>query len=221
MYMNITNTALLTKKNTKKRSYLSVNELVDLIVNDSDTKALNHLLTVRKLFWYEGKRCCLPEYLLKLRQDDFKPYIFFQADEKNLEEKLDMVYDRTMKKFSQLRPLSTKRNGNGGPYCSNQYFEFSELFHLKRDVPPKWLELEREAFAEKIFYKLVKKHLKFSFQETWRITNRFNKRYRWNLSTGTIELKRPHWMKGHDFSRWLEVHIDNPDPYREGETKYF
>ncbi len=198
-------------------SRLSIIELVERVAKHSDSEALNHFLTKRKLLWYEGERCILYNYLSKLRQNDFRPYIFFTKDEKKLEEKLDIVYDHTIKKFSQLKPEQTGKQDNGGPYCNNQYREFYELYYLQREVPEKWLALESEEFAEKIFFKLIKKHLMFSWREACRIADQFNKRYRWELPTGTLELKRPHWLKGNDFRKWLETHIDNPDPQRDGE----
>ena len=209
-------------------AHLSTIEIVDRIARNSDNEALNYLLTERKLFWYNAERLLFPEYLLKLRLNNFKPFINNFYGEKDFEAKLDMVYDRTLKKFTNLKPKNEEKY-EFGPYCDNQYREFLELYDKlvyhsfisqrlnKEEVG--LTELKKEVLAEKTFRKLIIKHIKFSWMEACRIGNQFFKRYRWNLPKGSIELKRPNSMNGHEFRKWLESNIDAPDPLQDNESE--
>jgi hypothetical protein len=64
---------------------------------------------------------------------------------------------------------------------------------------------------------MVIRHLKYSWLEVCRKTNRLYQRYRWVLADGAIELMKPIGIKGRTFTKWLEEHIENPDPSNKGE----
>ena len=47
-------------------STLSTAELIERIARQSDDRALNEFLSYRKVLWFGGLRCILPEYLMSL-----------------------------------------------------------------------------------------------------------------------------------------------------------
>jgi len=190
---------------------LSTFKLIKKIAVHSDAKALNHLLSYRKIFWLDGIRQLLPEFLLNLRKKYFNPYIIISDNEKNIDEKMDLVYERTLQKFSVLRP----KNDNPiieGPYCDNQYkrlyTKISEFENSQKDLT----ELYKEYEVEKIFQKQVIIHISYSWLESCRIKNRYYQRYTWKLKSRNIELKKPRWIEGNKFRKWLEKTFIDTNP---------
>ncbi len=187
-------------------SKLSTAELIEKIALQSDGKALNELLSQRKLLSLGGVRYLLPEFLWKLKQERFRPYIFPRQNEKVVDEKLDLVYDRTLQKFSVLKP-QTETVSIDGPYCNNQYL------HLHNEISTRinqqiQSQIDEEIEVGRLFKKLVTKNIVYSWLEACRIAERAFARYRWQVQGENIELKRPSWMKGHAFRKWLEQNID-------------
>jgi len=62
--------------NGSNYSKLSTAELIEKIALHSDGAALNEMLSKRKLLSLGGVRYLLPEFLWKLKQEGFRPYIF-------------------------------------------------------------------------------------------------------------------------------------------------
>jgi len=123
-----------------------------------------------------------------------------------VDEKLDLVYDRTLQKFSVLKS-QTETVSIAGPYCNNQYL------HLYNEISTRinqqiQSQIDEEIEVGRLFKKLVTKNIGYSWLEACRITERTFARYRWQVQGRHIELKRPSWMKGHVFRTWLERNID-------------
>ena len=197
-------------------SVLPTIELIERISVHEDNNALNNFLSTRKLLIIDGKRVLLPEFLLKLKERKFFPYQKISNQENKLKEKLDLTYDRTLQKFSILKNQSAKIEG---PYCNNQYNELYKQLNNYLIINETISQLELELKVEHLFKAMVIRHINYSWLEICRITNRLYKRYRWELETGTIELKKPLGIGGRDFTRWLEKHIDSPNP-TVGNEKY-
>ncbi len=187
-------------------SKLSTAELIERIALHSDGEALNELLSQRKLLSLGRVRYLLPEFLWKLKQERFRPYIFPRQNEKVVDEKLDLVYDRTLQKFSVLKP-QTETTSIDGPYCNNQYLRLHNEISTRINQQIQ-SQIDEEIEVGRLFKKLVTKNIVYSWLEACRITERAFARYRWQVQGENIELKRPSWMKGHAFRKWLEQNID-------------
>lgn len=197
---------------------LSTSEIIKNIALHSDRISLNHLLATRKLFTLDGKRYILPEYLWNLKVRRFYPFISISNNEGKVDEKIDLTYDRTLQKFSILKPDSST-NKDGGPYCDNQYKvlyrKINEL--ISEGMLPN--EIQTELEIEKLFKNMIIRHLKYSWLEVCRKTNYSYHRYRWELSDETIELMKPRWIKGNEFRKWLEKNIENTEAQRSPERE--
>lgn len=196
-----------------KYSSLSTFDLIEQIVTNHDQSLLNYFISNRKLLSYNSKRVVLPDYLYGLRNRKFYPFISISQYEKHLDLKLDLTYDRTLKKFTEL---SNTENENG-PYCNKQYESLLRQLKGYKNDNPNALELELESECEKRFHKMIIRHLSYSWLEVCRSSNRLYQRYRWELATGTIELKKPLHIDGRSFNKWLTEHVDNPNPKEKGE----
>ncbi|MBL1214669.1 MAG: hypothetical protein D8M61_15110 [Ignavibacteriae bacterium] len=197
-----------------KYSSLSTFELIERISVHEDHNALNCFLSFRKLLTINNKRILLADYLLKLKEGNFYPYLIIPNKETKLEEKLDLIYDRTLQKFSVLKKYSEKIEG---PYCNNQYNELYKQLNDYYGSRSSISQLDLELKAESLLKGMVIRHLKYSWLEVCRKTNRLYQRYRWVLAKGVIELMKPVSIKGREFTKWLEEHIENPDPSNKGE----
>lgn len=200
-------------------SFLSTVDLIQRIVNHSNKKALNHLLSERKLFSYRGEKLLLSEYLYTLRKNNFAPYIVIADNEDRIDEKIDITYDRTLMKFSNLSLREEESTAGKGPYCNKQYVKFLEINHKwpKRDSISTELELEQE--SGRILQNLVINHIIFSWKEACRIVNPALHRYTWHLKNGNIDLMKPRSIPGRKFRNWLENNITNPNPNHKEEKQ--
>ena len=189
-------------------SALPTIELIERISVHEDNHALNNFLATRKLLIIDGRRALLSEFLIKLRVRKFFPYQKISNQENKLEEKLDLTYGRTLQKFSIPKNQSAKIEG---PYCNNQYNELYKQLTIYLKTNENISQVELELRIEKLFKAMVIRHINYTWLEVCRMTNRLYQRYRWELSTGTIELKKPLGIDGREFTRWLKEHIDNPD----------
>lgn len=199
---------------TTKYSFLSTFELIEKI-SRQDKSALNYFISNRKLLPFNNKRITLPEFLYKLRKDNFSPFILLFPNEKHLVIKLDMTYNRTLTKFTELKPDDVKK----GLFCNKQYESLLEQIKDFKKKSPNYTELELEKGIEIIFKRMVVRHLRYEWKEVCRSNTRLYKRYPWKLPTGTIELKRPQHIDGRSFNKWLAEHVDNPNP-EDKKEKY-
>jgi len=190
-----------------KYSSYSTLELIKRISINKENSALNNFLSSRKLLFINSKRLLLPDYLQKLKEKRFYPFITIPNDETKLEEKLNLTYDRTLQKFTVLKINKDKLEG---PFCDKQYETLYKQITNNKDLSYTQSQLEQELEIESLFKKMVIRHLKFSWLEVCRQTNRLYQRYRWEVDGGTIELKKPLRIDGREFTKWLSTHIDNP-----------
>jgi len=204
--------------NSQVYNSFSTAELISRIARLSDQDALNHLISSRKLLWYSNKLFLLPDFLILLRENYYRPYIIIPSDERDLDEKIDLTYDRTLQKFLILKPQDEIKP-IPGPYCNHQYHRMNQEILKLKEESPNLNEVELESEVSRIFHKTVISHLRYSWLETCRITNRFSKRYRWRVKGGFIELKKPSWMDGRAFGNWLNENIPNPDHTSKNEKE--
>ena len=194
---------------------MSTLKLIERIAVKSDSKALNHLLSYRKLLKINKKRFLISDYLWHMKQSNFYPFVKVSDLEKDLAEKIDSVYDRTLQKFSILRPAKNISDDEG-PFCNKQYeYLYSYACESLQNVS----SLDEEIFIEQLFQNSVIRHIKYSWKESCRLVNKEYNRYRWELTRGTIELKKPHHITGHKFRIWLEENIPDVDTKRSGEKE--
>ncbi len=194
-------------------SDLSTLMLIEKIVNDADQNILNYFISNRKLLWYKGKRVLLPEYLYELKNINYYPFISITSNEKHLDLKLDLTYDRAIKKFIEL----SSEEENEGPFCDKQYQSLVKQLNDYKRGNPNCSELELESECERRFQKMVIRHLSYSWLEVCRSSNRLYQRYRWELPTGTVEVKKPQHIDGRSFNRWLVKHVEEPNPVSKRE----
>ncbi len=199
-------------------SKLPTAELIKRIASYADERALSELLSQRKLLWLEGAWNLLPEFLWKLRQKKFRPYMSTRGSNDASDEKVDLVYDRMLQKFSALKP-AVGTPATDGPYCNQQYIRLSGKISESRANQQDQLQLEAEVEVGRLFRNLVIRQVSYSWLEVCRIADQSYARYRWKLGANFMELKRPRWMKGHAFRKWLEQNIDHPAPNRKGEKE--
>lgn len=204
--------------NDKVYSSLATDELISIISHSSDRTALNHLISSRKLLWHSNKWYILPDFLMILREARFRPYVIIPPDERDLDEKIDLTYDRTLQKFLILKPQDETKP-IPGPYCNQQYHRMNQEIIKLKENSPNLNEIELESEVNRIFQKKVINQLRYSWLETCRLTNRFYKRYRWQVKGGFIELKKPSWMEGRAFGKWLNENIPDPDYSRKNEKE--
>jgi hypothetical protein len=201
-----------------KYKHLSTFELIKNIVLHSDNIALNQILSTRKLLVLNRKRCLLSEYLWQLKERNFYPFIFIDKNEWNIDEKIDRTYDRALQKFSVLKPPIIT-NEDEGPYCDNQYRELYKKINELKVEGEICNEFDCEKEIEKILQNIVVRHLKYSWLEVCRQINHFYHRYRWELPTETMELKKPRWKKGNEFRRWLDINVRDGNNEKSLERK--
>jgi len=192
-------------------SQLSSAELIKKI-SLGNKQALNEFLTQRKLITIDGARHILPSYLFILKRNNFQPFIIiFDKNDKHLEEKMDLVYDRTLKKFSNFIPKDLQK-ANDGPYCNSYYDKLHKTISQLRTDKTELTQLEEENEVERLFQQFVITHISYSWMEILRTTNTKYTRYRWNHDDEAIELKRPHWIKIDIFKKWLDERFSKKKP---------
>jgi len=120
----------------------------------------------------------------------------------------------TLQKFSVLKNCS---NIFDGPFCNKQYSALAKkLKRYKKDSRVK-SQLELEVEAESLLKRMLIMHIKYSWLEVCRKTNKLYNRYRWVLPEGIIELMKPIGISGSRFKKWLKGHIIGPNPNEKGE----
>ena len=186
-------------------SKLSTAELIERIALHSDGAALNELLSHRKILWSKRVRCLLSDFLWDLRQKRF--YLRIGARERAADEKLDLVYNLTLRKFSVLR-LQARTADMNGPYCNTRYMRLHKEIK-SRMKPQMHSQLDEETEVARLFRNLVLGEIYYSGLEAYRETERAFERYPWQVpGIKPIQLKRPSWIKTGEFRKWLEQNID-------------
>lgn len=181
---------------------------------DNNETVLNYFLSNRKVIAYNNKRILLPEFLKKLRDNNFYTIITISRNEQHLEEKFDLTYNRTLQKFSVLQ---TNKEKIEGPYSNNQYQELLNQILEYQKQKKEATQIDVEIKIEELLKRMIIRHIKYSWLEVCRMSNRLYQRYRWELPTGTIELKKPQGIDGRDFTEWLNKNIKDPNPLQKNE----
>jgi len=192
-------------------SHLSSAELIKEITL-GNKQVLNEFLTQRKLLTIDGTRHILPSYLFILKQNNFQPFIIiFNNNEKLLEQKMDLVYDRTLKKFSNFEPDDPQKTDDG-PYCNSYIKKLYDSVLKTQSKNPGLTLLQEEIEIERLFQKFVIKQINYSWKEVLRSTNTKYSRYRWHHNNEALELKRPSWIKTDKFKKWLGETFSKKQP---------
>jgi len=192
----------------KNSSYskLSTFKLIAKIAYQADVRALNEILSFRKLFKLNNKRYLLSDFLFELRKQKFTQYIAINKNKREVDEYIDEVYDKTLNKFLFLKP-KTKYKNNKSPYCNTRYLNlYKKINKDKQKNAIKW-ELESEDRVDTIFRDYVILQIKYSWLETLREKDILHQRYRWFISGQYVELKKPKWINGHALRKWLDKNV--------------
>jgi hypothetical protein len=192
-------------------------DLINLIVNHSDTLALNELQTNRKPFTGETKRINLPEFLHYLQGKMLSGNDIL----------MDCAHDLTVDKFTSLPAQLHGHKNSSSPSkskpratdCRNYYRAIMDQFDKWKKANPKAGKIDEELAMGVIFQRMVVKHFYLSIKECRRAQMPFMRRYLWKVKKGSIYLKCPIEVSGREFRKWLEENIPDPDPKRPNETE--
>ena len=181
-------------------SGLCLIELAQLVVEKSDQRALEEILTKRKAFNLQsGRRLLLMEYLLFLK-DRTEGQNGNDARTIAIAEK---AYDLTLEKFINLPTDSSQ----GGPDCRHYYGAFLNAVERTLRCEPTPSRLQTEARAETLLKGIVARHFRLSNLEAGREINPFWSRYQWRSNGRSINLWMPASMSGSERRSWLEENI--------------
>ena len=102
--------------------------------------------------------------------------------------------------------------------CALYYAAF--LRHLQED--PRFAAakdpLEADAAAASALRVFIRRHFYLSYLEARRHANPFISRFAWRIpNRGSITVWMPKYLNGRERRRWLETHVDSPDPKAPGE----
>lgn len=208
---------------------LSLVELVTLVVNEGNRHALNELIENRPVFRFgEEQALLLPEYLHRLWQE------WNEKGSSYATEVFDKASDITMDKFSRLSPETPapkeskcqsskdgkKKGKKKGINCREYYGAFLEHLAKMQDNKIPDGQVRGEYFAAGCLQRLVSRHFYLSYLEAKRTANPFISRFEWKFSgRRSITILMPKFLHRSERSRWLEKHVDDPNPARPGEKE--
>ena len=201
----------------RSRQTLSLVDLVERITGENDLLALQEFHQRRTVFRYRGGRPLLfAQFVDALRQSLLARQLAGWHDDVH-----ERAYDLTIDKFTNLPPAHAEGSALRwpGPDC-RCYFRMclgrmTRLLQANSDLNP----LERERQAARILQRHVVRHYYLSCLEAKRGANPAVSRYAWKVNGGVIDLRLPASMPGAQRRKWLETHVDNPDPARPGERQ--
>jgi len=197
--------------------HLTLLRLAELIVHNSDSKALDELHNERRVFYYHSKKpLLLVEFVDKLRQS--KPaWRWCNGDEVILEK----AYDLTISKFASLPKEEEKEHGRKlqGPDC-RCYYE-ALLVHAAKRLDAKSCSRNEDADRQvaQLLQKLVVRHFQLSCRECCRKGKGLQTRYLWHIKGQAMEVLVPIDIKGQQRGKWLAENIRDVDPMRPGERR--
>jgi len=186
----------------KEYRSLPTHELIEKIVNDSDTAALECFLTERRIFRYRDKRLNLPEYLNQLRENQVRK-------EKETSEVAGMAYDRAYTKFISLpgTPYEIREDTKRSPVdCRRYYQAFLKAFRQNAETSALG-EVDKEQLTSTLLGRHVWKHFRLSYIDAQRIHDPAGRRYQWKTSQGTFNLRIPKSISTRKTREWLEEHF--------------
>ena len=201
---------LLTHANLQKKTYndLSLIQLAELIVQDSDRAALNEFHDNRQLFRFgSGPAMLFADFVESLCESCWA--LELANSNYNL---LEKARDHLIDRFCNIPTEQTPQ----GPDCRYYFDGFLEQMHtlcLQKDMNP----LEKELLSVRTLQQMTMRHFMYCIKEGSRSLNPLRTRYQWHLDGDIIIVWMPVTIGGNNRRLWLEEHIDDPDPSRPGE----
>lgn len=186
---------------------LPTHQLIEQIVQNSDTAALECFLTTRRIFQYKSKRnLILSDYLNQLREAQIR-------NEPLNSEAADLAHDRALNKFISLPGTryeiheDTKRPPVD---CRKYYKAFLNTFHQQNQTTPLG-EIEAEQTTATLLGRLVWRHYGLSIIDAQRIQDPAGRRYQWKTPQGTFNLRIPKSVTARKVREWLEQNFPQDD----------
>jgi hypothetical protein len=209
-------------ENTTRYRFLSLYELIRLIVDKSDHQALSEFHRW-PLFTFKGEEnLTCTKFIERSCQE------LVQGDRTagNAFEIAEWAYDSAIDKLSNLKTKSEgKEKFRGGKIQLKRdgsdcrlYFK-AVLDWLNKSIKksPNKGQLELEAETAAAIQSFVKHHIRLSVKEAKRKVNPLWSRYFWNVGGWKICVWLPVYLKGRDRRKWLEKNIGPPDSTKPGE----
>ena len=197
---------------------VSTDELIRMIVEESDKAALKALLETRKLFRLrDGLPLLLPEYLSILRNKLARPVEY----DKDIGELADCAYDLTLAKYSNIPQNNENADRCSAKFrsvdCRNYYRAFLSKIRHQIEQGKIHSKIQEELEAGKILQNLVYKNFLRSKLECRRY-GYLSVRYTWVVGGHNIYLWYPSHLTADEFRNWLEKHANAFDPQNPNEN---
>ena len=200
---------------------LSLIDLIERIVIDSDKEALSEFHENRSLFHFGGKTdLVLSEYATALKNDLIHKNRFGGKTVPVAEKAYDILIDRFINIPEDNTDKTEKNPPNMKPTKTDCRLYYGAYLHHVRNrlrQNRKMTPLEQECLAASSMAGFVNRQFALCILEALRQTSRFWSRYNWALATGTICVWMPVTIQGGDRRRWLEENIPGADPEAPGE----
>jgi hypothetical protein len=175
---------------------------------DGDRLALEEFHSNRTVFRYPHRPPLLfTEFLDMLRQANAK------SDGLSWEV-ATWAYDHCLDKFLNSPNKELK---SPGPDCRLYLLACLHCVEDSLSKEPPADPLEEEVLVAKRLQGFVRRQFYLSCLEAKRRLEHFWSRYCWRLNGERIHLWLPAQLKGRSRGLWLETHVDDPDPQRNGE----
>lgn len=208
------NTATIHILIPKEYRSLPTHQLIEQIVQNSDTAALECFLTTRRIFQHHNKKLLLIEYLNQLREN---------RKNRGLDdsEVPDIAHDRTLNKFISLpRTHYEIREDTKRPPvdCRKYYKAFLNTFHRQNQSTPLG-EIEAEQTTATLLGRLVWRHYGLSLIDAQRIQDPAGRRYQWKTPQGTFNLRIPKSITARKVREWLEQNFLQEDHQKSLDQK--
>jgi len=181
---------------TNKYDGLSIVELAELIVENSDAAALKELAEKRTPIYHKDKWISLVRFIDQLRQSKKRFKFAFGTSAE--------VDDITGQAVKILYTRFTNLPGNEGPDCRNRYRELLRQIQVENASAEEHSQLVIERIAQEKLRSLLINQFVHCLKEANREANEFFRRYTWQVDHGKIELLRPVWISTGEFRLWLE-----------------
>lgn len=204
---------------------LSLLELIERIVKNSDRLALRELHENRRVFSHHGSSPLrMAEYVDILRKEARPTWPI----RRNLSELADEAYGLTIDKFNNLPPDEpecdfskdmTSPTKVERTDCRFYFSAFLTFTSKKLKISSPRNQFEEEALAAASLKNLVKRHFEISLLECNRRPSALVSRYRWKIKGFIIILWFPTYIRGRDRGRWLKENIKDLDFNRPDEIQ--
>jgi len=148
-----------------------------------------------------------------------KPWVYKWTNHNQLV--LERAYDITVDKFSHIPPnrASHDKSKKERPDCRHYFRAFLDMTADWKTNATKGNPVLDEVVAARIFQNLVARHFRLSCKEALRGSNPLMSRYSWPVNGGAIHVLMPVSMSGRIRGEWLNAHVKNPNPQRQGEKQ--